>query len=158
MLMGNVNVSDSQGSSFVNVKNPVALQDGEIKLDLSAPDYKIRARLDSLIKSGAITVEGGREQFIKDVLDGVKEAREHGDTSVSLNDVALADFTQNDAACAKSLGGNRSSEVDPFKKTVDKEAYALINKKPGSSEGPGNDYLAEITKMIGPLRNLNLHI
>jgi hypothetical protein len=142
-------ISDNQGSSFTTVKNPVAFQGGKIKFDLSAPDYKIRARLDTLIKSGALKVDGDRGQFISDVLEGVRDAREHGDTSVSLDEVALADFTQNDAVCAKRLGGNRPAEVDPFKNTVDKEAYALINK-PTDAEAAKE----EIANLIGPLRDL----
>ena len=158
MPVGNVNISDSQGSSLISIKNPVAYQDGKIKLDLSAPDYKLRARLDTLIKSGAVKVEGDPGQFISDVLEGVREAREHGDTSVSLDDVALADFTQDESACASRLGGNRPAELNPFNKTVDKEAYALINKQTESPEESRNDILAQLSKIIDPIKKLDIHI
>jgi len=154
MSIGNVNIPDNQGSSFVAIKNPVAFQDGKIKLDLSAPEYKLRARLDTLIKSGAVKVDGNPGQFISDVLEGAKEAKAHGDTSVALDDVALADFTQDDAVCASRLGGNRPAEVNPFKKTVDQEAYAMINKQADAPEADGKEMRAQIAKLIGPLKNL----
>ena len=159
MSIGNVNIPDNQGSSFVAIKNPVALQDGKIKLDLSAKDYQLRARLDTLIKSGAIKVDGDPGQFISDVLEGAKEAKAHGDNSVTLDDVALADFTQDNAACASRLGGNRPTEVNPFKQTVDQEAYAMINKQTNSPEPSSRDnVLAKLAKIIDPIKNLDIHI
>jgi hypothetical protein len=163
MSVGKVNISDSEGSNLFAMNIPVAYQDGKVKLDLTAPDYKLRARLDTLIKSGAVKVDGDPDRFLLDVLEGAREARGHGDTSVSLDDVALADFTLDDAACAKRLGGSRPAEVNPFKNTVDKDAYALINNQPedqtASPEAAGEKILAEIVeKYIGPLKNLNIHI
>ncbi len=158
MSIGNVNIGDSQGLSLVSVKNPVAFQEGRIMLDPGAKDYQLRSRLDTLIKSGAISVEGDPQQFIRDVLEGVQEAREHGETSIALDDVALADFTQNDAVCAKKLGGNRPAGLDPHLQSVDKEAYAMIHKEEQPAEESGDEIMARIAKFLEPLKNLDIHI
>ncbi|MGB9613050.1 MAG: hypothetical protein ACPL4K_02580 [Candidatus Margulisiibacteriota bacterium] len=124
--VGNVNFSESGGTTFVYSQKAAVIDEGKILLNPKNPVFAAQ-KVKDLVRKGLIKVEGNPEEIKEKVEIELRKARAEGKKSIALDDIINYDI-KDQKKLQEELRVTSKDAKDPFATVIDEKTRSKVNK------------------------------